>query len=216
MHIYQLNMLIRAAIHPPGTSPGVFMTRNCCSPLICVSQLRHHLVFGGGESTRRPDPSFSAPTHNLGGSRLEPGRGGLGIQLDSPALKLISRFANWLENKTRRLKLLLQRRAASRFMLFSCLCFHLWAGKRLFVVNFHNFLAQRSSEWSFAKELIVKNFLPYKTRGPYCRRFQDYQHAFTLLKSMACMPDEAFQHKFRVRNEWEIASFAPTLSFPTA
>lgn len=29
MHIYQLNMLIPAAIRPPGTSPGVFMTRNC-------------------------------------------------------------------------------------------------------------------------------------------------------------------------------------------
>lgn len=88
---------------------------------------------------------------------------------------------------------------------------HLWAGKRLFVVNFHNFPAQRSCEWSFAKELIVKNFLPYKTRVPYCRRFQDYQHAFTLLKSMACMLDEAFQHKFRLRNEWEI-SFLHKLS----
>lgn len=38
--------------------------------------------------------------------------------------------------------------------------FYLWAEKRLFVVNFHNFLAQRSCEWSFAKELIVKNFPP--------------------------------------------------------
>lgn len=34
--------------------------------------------------------------------------------------------------------------------------FYLWAGKRLFVVNFHNFPAQRSSEWSFARELIVE------------------------------------------------------------
>lgn len=83
--------------------------------------------------------------------------------------------------------------------------FYLWAEKRLFVVNFHNFLAQRSCEWSFAKELIVKNFPPYKTRVPYCRRFQDDQHAFTLLKSIACMLDEAFQHKFRLQNEWEIS-----------
>lgn len=45
MHIYQLNMLIPAAIRPPGTSPGVFMTRNCWYPLIYFSQLRHHLVF---------------------------------------------------------------------------------------------------------------------------------------------------------------------------
>lgn len=58
MHIYQLNMLIPAAIQPPGTSPGVFMTRNCWYPLIDFSQLRHHLVSCGGESTRRPDPGF--------------------------------------------------------------------------------------------------------------------------------------------------------------
>lgn len=32
-----------------------------------------------------------------------------------------------------------------------------------------------------------KNFAPYKTRVPYCRRFQDDQHAFTLLKSIAGM-----------------------------
>lgn len=105
--------------------------------------------------------------------------------------------------------------AASRFMLFSCLClsgsFTSGRKKRLFVVNFHNFLAQRSCEWSFAKELIVKNFPPYKTRVPYCRRFQDDQHAFTLLKSIACMLDEAFQHKFRLQNEWEISFYTNSL-----
>lgn len=30
------------------------------------------------------------------------------------------------------------------------------------------------------------------------------------------MLDEAFQHKFRLWNEWEISFFAQTLSFPTA
>lgn len=37
---------------------------------------------------------------------------------------------------------------------------------------------------SFAKQLIVKKFLPYKTHVPHCCKIQVHQHAFTLLKSI--------------------------------